>query len=123
MLHPESLFHHKICAYQSNTPYNRLHHGTYSMRDTHSEGFSWCSDCEEILCNGCDKAHRILKLTLSHHLVPLAEIPEVPNFIPEIQQCDAHPDHIYLFSLKFILIVKLDRKEGALVFNFQLMRE
>lgn len=62
--------------------------------NTHSEGFSWCSDCEEILCNGCDNAHRILKLTLSHHLVPLAEIPEVPNFIPEIQQCDAHPDHI-----------------------------
>ncbi|VDI71393.1 Hypothetical predicted protein [Mytilus galloprovincialis] len=64
-----------------------------SRGDTVSSGYSRCSDCEEILCAPCDKAHRISKLTLSHYITniqDLTRIPKEPNI--QLRFCDNHPE-------------------------------
>lgn len=64
-----------------------------SRGDTVSSGYSRCSDCEEILCAPCDKAHRISKLTLSHYITSiqdLSRIPKEPNI--QLRLCDNHPE-------------------------------
>lgn len=62
--------------------------------DRHSTGFSWCSDCEEVLCEGCDKAHRISKPSKSHQLVDLQVLPQIPETLVDVQFCDKHPGKI-----------------------------
>ncbi|XP_071121085.1 uncharacterized protein [Mytilus edulis] len=57
----------------------------------HTQGVSWCSDCEEILCAFCEKAHRVAKLSKSHAVVHLEAIKSVKvERIADMNICEKH---------------------------------
>ncbi|XP_071180174.1 uncharacterized protein [Mytilus edulis] len=73
-----------------------------SRGETVSSGYSWCSDCEEILCDVCDKSHRVNKLTLSHNLTEIRELPFIPKETVIIfRLCGNHPEKIVDFYCAF----------------------
>lgn len=55
-----------------------------------SESFSWCSDCEEVLCELCDRAHKIGKTTRSHRIIEASTPKEIPEILPDIETCPVH---------------------------------
>lgn len=62
-----------------------------SRDGTVSSGYSRCSDCEEILCSPCDKAHRINKLTLSHYITNIQDLLCIPKETKiQLRFCDTH---------------------------------
>ncbi|XP_063448064.1 E3 ubiquitin-protein ligase TRIM45-like [Mytilus trossulus] len=73
-----------------------------SRGETVSTGYSWCSDCEEILCDVCDKSHRVNKLTLSHNLTEIRELPFIPKeTVTNFRLCGNHPEKIVDFYCAF----------------------
>ncbi|CAG2185949.1 unnamed protein product [Mytilus edulis] len=73
-----------------------------SRGETVSSGYSWCSDCEEILCDVCDKSHRVNKLTLSHNLTEIRELPFIPKeTVINFRLCGNHPEKIVDFYCAF----------------------
>ncbi|VDI71394.1 Hypothetical predicted protein [Mytilus galloprovincialis] len=73
-----------------------------SRGETVSSGYSWCSDCEEILCDVCDKSHRVNKLTLSHNLTEIGELPFIPKeTVINFRLCGNHPEKIVDFYCAF----------------------
>ena len=49
--------------------------------------FQWCTECEESLCSECTEAHKVQKMSRSHHLV---EIGKIPNKINLSYNCSKH---------------------------------
>ncbi|XP_063399432.1 uncharacterized protein LOC134684074 [Mytilus trossulus] len=49
--------------------------------------FQWCTECEEALCSECTEAHKVQKMSRSHHLV---EIGKIPNKIDLSYNCSKH---------------------------------
>ncbi|XP_071121820.1 uncharacterized protein [Mytilus edulis] len=49
--------------------------------------FQWCAECEEALCSECTEAHKVQKMSRSHHLV---EIGKIPNKIDLSHNCSEH---------------------------------
>ncbi|VDI36280.1 Hypothetical predicted protein [Mytilus galloprovincialis] len=39
----------------------------------------WCTECEEALCSECSEAHKVQKMSRSHHLVDIDKIPKTIN--------------------------------------------
>lgn len=73
-----------------------------SRGETVSSGYSWCSDCEEILCAVCDRAHRVGKMTMSHHVTKVHDLPFIPKeTIINLRFCDTHPEKIVDFYCSF----------------------
>ncbi|XP_052073241.1 uncharacterized protein LOC127711286 [Mytilus californianus] len=73
-----------------------------SRGDTVSYGYSWCSDCDEILCAVCNKAHRVGKLTMSHHVTEIHDLPVIPKeTVIKLRFCDIHPEKIVDFYCSF----------------------
>lgn len=60
-----------------------------------SEATSWCSDCVESLCQNCDSAHRINKITLSHNLIRIEEIPpDMSETLSSQKYCPTHKEYL-----------------------------
>ncbi|CAC5419507.1 unnamed protein product [Mytilus coruscus] len=73
-----------------------------SRGDTVSSGYSWCSDCEEILCAVCDKSHRVNKQTLTHNLTEIRDLPFIPKeTVIKLRFCENHPEKIVDFYCAF----------------------
>ncbi|CAG2197881.1 unnamed protein product [Mytilus edulis] len=51
------------------------------------KAFQWCTECEEALCSECTEAHKVQKMSQSHHLV---EIGKIPNKINLSYNCSKH---------------------------------
>ncbi|CAG2241991.1 unnamed protein product [Mytilus edulis] len=49
--------------------------------------YQWCTECEEALCSECTEAHKVQKMSRSHHLV---EIGKIPNKINLSYNCSKH---------------------------------
>ncbi|CAG2256375.1 unnamed protein product [Mytilus edulis] len=50
-----------------------------SARDMTRTAFKWCTECEEALCSKCTEAHKVQKMSRSHHLVEVDKIPKQIN--------------------------------------------
>lgn len=60
-----------------------------------SEAVSWCCDCMESLCQNCNNAHRINKITLSHTLKKIEDMPpDVSSNLTAQKYCPLHSDLI-----------------------------
>ena len=58
--------------------------------DIVSPATKYSCDCEQHLCQRCAKAHMITKVTKQHQVLPIAEIPQIENFMKLEAQCDVH---------------------------------
>ncbi|VDI76019.1 Hypothetical predicted protein [Mytilus galloprovincialis] len=58
-----------------------------SARGRTSTAFQWCTECKEALCSECTSAHKVQKISRSHHL---REISKLPNNINILYDCSKH---------------------------------
>ncbi|VDI53156.1 Hypothetical predicted protein [Mytilus galloprovincialis] len=63
-----------------------------SRRNCVSKLTHWCSDCEDGLCEKCLNDHKVMKMTQSHRIVDISEIPAANLKLLSIPQCERHPD-------------------------------
>ncbi|XP_052069430.1 transcription intermediary factor 1-alpha-like [Mytilus californianus] len=60
-----------------------------------AEAVSWCCDCVESLCQNCNNAHRINKITLAHTLKKIEDMPpEISPSLTSQKYCPLHSDLI-----------------------------
>ncbi|CAC5366280.1 unnamed protein product [Mytilus coruscus] len=58
-----------------------------TARGMNPTALKWCTECEEALCSECTEAHKVQKMSRSHHLV---EIGKIPNKIDLSCNCSKH---------------------------------
>ncbi|XP_071154419.1 uncharacterized protein [Mytilus edulis] len=52
---------------------------------------SWCSDCSELVCKSCARAHE--RMSLPHKVVPMKEIQQLSDSLLKLSKnCENHPD-------------------------------
>ncbi|VDI80577.1 Hypothetical predicted protein [Mytilus galloprovincialis] len=49
----------------------------------------WCTDCNEGFCNGCEKAHKSMKMSRDHNLILIGDYREIEN-INVVLECQEH---------------------------------
>ncbi|XP_071121403.1 uncharacterized protein [Mytilus edulis] len=47
-----------------------------TARSMTQTAFQWCTECEETLCSECTEAHKVQKMSRSHHLVEICKLPK-----------------------------------------------
>ncbi|XP_071177796.1 protein wech-like [Mytilus edulis] len=66
--------------------------------DNSSPSVKFCMDCEETLCNECLRAHKTIKILMSHHLIDLEASLAMPVKVMSSQNhCSFHSDFILDF--------------------------
>ncbi|VDI70725.1 Hypothetical predicted protein [Mytilus galloprovincialis] len=66
--------------------------------DDSSPSVKFCMDCEEMLCNDCVRAHKTIKILMSHHLIDVETSLAMPVKVMTSQkQCSSHSDFILDF--------------------------
>ncbi|XP_052080359.1 uncharacterized protein LOC127718395 [Mytilus californianus] len=87
--------------------------GPCSERHLTKLSVSWCSECEEAMCDDCQEHHKVFKATRSHELIPIDKYTSLPSFITDIQQsCTYHNEKYQQYCV-----------EHALPFCFKCIKE
>lgn len=66
----------------------------YDINGSECPAVSWCEDCDEMLCNDCYQAHRKVKFTRNHQLVPIEDMKSYQDKLKISDRCEHHAEKL-----------------------------
>ncbi|CAC5410602.1 unnamed protein product [Mytilus coruscus] len=72
--------------------------GICDLRHITKPSVSWCPECDEGFCSGCEEHHSLAKATRHHKTLQIAEYNKLPNDVLQIPQlCRKHDEKFLLY--------------------------
>ncbi|XP_052067454.1 uncharacterized protein LOC127706808 [Mytilus californianus] len=72
--------------------------GVCDLRHVTKLTVSWCPDCDEGFCSGCEEHHSLAKATRHHQTMPIAEYQKLPPDVMQIPlSCTKHDEKFLLY--------------------------
>ncbi|CAG2230664.1 unnamed protein product [Mytilus edulis] len=75
---------------------NQIPCGPCSFDDVTKDAGRWCANCEEGLCEECEKSHRKSKTSRNHKVISIEDYRKIEN-VPISQVCDHHGETLEWF--------------------------
>ncbi|CAC5425050.1 unnamed protein product [Mytilus coruscus] len=72
--------------------------GICDLRHVNKPSITWCTECDEGFCSGCEEHHSLAKATRHHKTIPIANYQKLPTDVLEISQsCPKHDEKLILY--------------------------
>ncbi|CAC5408361.1 unnamed protein product [Mytilus coruscus] len=70
--------------------------GTCMFGDVSKDAWRWCTNCEEGLCEDCEKVHRKSKTSRNHQVISIEDYRKIEN-VSISQLCEHHGENLEWF--------------------------